>query len=254
MPVLAEPLRAPDENLPSPGGGVVYRCVDAAVVRVATHPSGLIVAPWPDLTGGTSEHVARWCRWLEQVWAQDAVAAAVEVATPVLARRVGAVCAGHEQRARQVRRAVVSVVRYLLRMTSRATPFGLFAGVAPTRFGPELRLRYGEEHHAVARVDTEWLVGAITRLERCPELRRRLPVVLNNLAFVRDGRLVVGCQRQPAESGRTEPAEVSVWHTKAVETVIQAAESPIRVGDLAGKLTAEFPETPESVIEGMLAE
>jgi hypothetical protein len=38
----------------------------------------------------------------------------------------------------------------------------------------------------------------------CPELRRRLPVVLNNLAFVRDGRLVVSCQ-QRAESGRTGP-------------------------------------------------
>ncbi len=104
------------------------------------------------------------------------------------------------------------------------------------------------------RAVTEWLFGAITRLERCPELRRRLPVVLNNLAFVRDGRLVVGCQRQPAESGRTEPAEVSVRRTRAVETVIQAAEAPIRVADLTDKLTAGFPETPESVIEGLLAE
>ncbi len=43
-------------------------------------------------------------------------------------------------------------------------------------------------------------------------------------------------------------------HTKAVETVTQAARSPIRVGDLADKLMAEFPEAPESVIEGMLAE
>ncbi len=223
-------------------------------MRVATLPSGVDVPPWPDLTGTTSEDVARWRCWLQQVWACEAVVAAVEVASPVLARRVGAVCAGHEQRARQVRRVVVSVVRYLLRMTSRATPFGLFAGVAPARFGPELQLRDGENHLAVARVDTDWLVGAITRLERCPELRRRLPVVRNNLAFVRDGRLVVGCQQQPTTSGRTEPAEVSVRHTRAVETVIQAAESPIRVSDLADKLTANFPGTPESVIEGMLAE
>ncbi|MGH3914821.1 MAG: lantibiotic dehydratase, partial [Pseudonocardiaceae bacterium] len=232
----------------------MYRFVDAAVLRVAALPSGVDVPPWPDFTGTTSEHVAQWCHWLQQVWACEAVAAAVEVASPVLARRVGAVCAGHEQRARQVRRAVVSVVRYLLRMTSRATPFGLFAGVAPVRFGPELRVRYGQEHHVVARVDTEWLVGVITRLERCPELRCRLPVVRNNLAFVRDGRLVVGCQQQPTTSGRTEPAEVSVRHTRAVETVIQAVGSPILIGDLTGKMRAEFPETPESVIEDMLAE
>jgi hypothetical protein len=101
---------------------------------------------------------------------------------------------------------VVSVVRYLLRTMSRATPFGLFAGVAPVRFGSELAVRYGENHHVVARVDTEWLAGVITRLETCSELRRRLPVVLNNLSFVRDGRLVMGCQPQSVESGRAAPA------------------------------------------------
>ncbi|MGH4019182.1 MAG: lantibiotic dehydratase [Pseudonocardiaceae bacterium] len=232
----------------------MFRFVDAAVVRTTTHPFGLDVPPWPDLTGSTSEHVARWVRWLEQVWAQDAIAAAVEVASPVLARRVREVCAGRGQQARQVRRVVVSVVRYLLRMTSRATPFGLFAGVAPARFGSGLAVRYGEDHHAMARVDTEWLAGVITRLEGCSELRRRLPVVLNNLSFVRDGRLVVGCQQQPVGPGRSAPAEVSVRHTRAVETVMQAAYSPLRVGDLGGKLTAGFPGTPESVIEGMLAE
>jgi len=232
----------------------LYRIVDAAAVRVATHPSGLIVPPWPDLTGGTGEQVARWRCWLGQVWASEAIAAAIEVASPVLARRVGEVCAGREQRARQVRRVVVSVVRYLLRMTGRATPFGLFAGVAPVRFGAELAVRYGEDHHAVARVDAEWLAGVITRLEGCAELRERLPVVLNNLAFVRDGKLIVACQQRPAGPGRAAPAEVSVRHTKAVETVVQAARSPLRVGELAAKLTADFPETPESMLKGMLAE
>jgi hypothetical protein len=152
----------------------VYRFVDAAVVRAAIRTSNVEVPPWPDLTGSSSEHVARWRCWLEQVWALDGFAAAVEVASPVLARSVGEVCAGRQQRVRQVRRAVVSVLRYLLRSTSRATPFGLFAGVAPVRFGSELVARSGEDHRAVARVDSVWLAGVITRLEGCPQLRRRL--------------------------------------------------------------------------------
>lgn len=223
------------------------------MVRVAAHPFGLRLPPWPDLTGTTNRDVQRWRCWLGQVWAQDVIAQAIEVASPVLARRVCEVCAGQEQRVSQVRRAVVSVVRYVLRMTSRATPFGLFAGVAPVRFGAGSAVRYGEGHHVVARVDALWLAEVITRLETCAELRHRLPVVLNNLAFVRDGRLVVGCQQQSTRSSRMEPAEVSVRHSRAVETAVQAARSPIRVGELAGKLRAEFPATPESVIEGMLA-
>lgn len=232
----------------------MYTFVDAAVVRAASCTSGLDVVPWPDLTDSTSEHVAQWRCWLEQVWAQDAIAAAVEVASPVLARSVREVCAGRHHEARRVRGMVVSVARYLLRMTGRATPFGLFAGVAPARFGSGPVVRYGDGHHAVTRVDMEWLASVITRLETCLELRRRLPVVLNNLAFVRDGRLVVGCQQQPAGSGRTDPAQVSVRHTRAVETIMQAARTPIRVGELVDKLMAEFSATPTPVMEGMLAE
>lgn len=232
----------------------MYRLVNAALVRAAALPSGVDVPSWPDLTGMTSETVAEWRRWLQQVWASEAVAAAVEVASPVLARRVDEVCDGREQRARQVRRAVVSVMRYLLRARSRATPFGLFAGVAPVRFGPESQVRYGEDHHAVARVDAEWLDAVVRCLEACHELRRRLPAVLNNLAFVRDGRLVVGCQQQAGPTAGTQPAEVSVRYTRAVEIVIQAAQAPIHIGDLASKLTAEFPDTSELAIEGMLAE
>ncbi len=148
----------------------------------------------------------------------------------------------------------MSVMRYLQRATSRATPFGLFAGVAPARVGSRSAVRFGDGHHAVARVDAEWLGEVIRRLETCHELRNRLLVVRNNLAFVRDERLVVGCQQQAGTAARTEPAEVSVRHTAAVRTVLQAAGAPIRLGELAGKLATDFPDRPDSVINGMLAE
>lgn len=233
----------------------MYRVVDAAVVRAATHLSMMDIAPWPDLTSDTNEHVGRWCSWLEQVWAQETIAAAVEVASPELARHVREVCAGREQRPRHVRRTAVSVARYLLRATSRATPFGLFAGVAPARFGTETVVRHGSDHRAVARVDAVWLAGVITSLEGCPPLRKRLSVVLNNVCSVRDGRLVVGLRQGSATvSSPTEPAEVSVRHTRAIDIVMQAARSPIRIGELADELGAEFSGTSESVIEQMLGQ
>ncbi|MGQ0774086.1 MAG: lantibiotic dehydratase [Pseudonocardiales bacterium] len=205
------------------------------------------------MTGDTEEHVALWRRWLRQVWASDGFAASVEVASPTLARRVWEVREGRRVRAREVRRAVLAVIRYLQRATSRATPFGLFAGVAPARLGSAPAVCFGEDHHAVARVDAEWLDGVITRLKTCPELRHRLVVVRNNLAFVRDERLVVGCQQQADAARGTEPAEVSVRYTEAVRSVLQAAQDPIRLGDLAGKLTTDFPDRPDFVINGMLA-
>ncbi|MGH4017569.1 MAG: lantibiotic dehydratase, partial [Pseudonocardiaceae bacterium] len=152
------------------------------------------------------------------------------------------------------RRVVESMVRYLLRLTSRATPFGLFAGVAPLRIGSRAGVRWGENHRAVARPEAGWLAEVIARLEAQPEVLRRLPVVSNNLSFVRGDRLVVACQPRTGSSGETALAEVSVRHTRAVQTVVQTARSPITIGDLIGKLTAAFTGTPPAVIEGMLTE
>jgi hypothetical protein len=68
--------------------------------------------------------------WLRGVWAVDAVADAIGHASPVLAQQVKEVCAGRCPEVRKSRRVVLAMARYLLRMTGRATPFGLFAGVA----------------------------------------------------------------------------------------------------------------------------
>jgi thiopeptide-type bacteriocin biosynthesis protein len=229
---------------------VVYRFVDAAVVRAATRPPDAEVPSWPDLTGTTNEHVAQWRSWLRQVWASNEFADVVEVASPALARRVRQVCDGGQLPERAVRRAVMSVIRYQQRLASRATPFGLFAGVATVRLGSPPAARFGVEHHVVARVNSEWLGEVITHLEACRELRHRLLVVGNNLAFVRDDQLVVGCQQQP--SGK-EPAEVAIAYTKAVHLALQAAQTPVRLAGVADALATEFPDRSESVIDRMLA-
>jgi len=69
---------------------------------------------------------------------------------------------------------------------------------------------FGADHHAVARVDAAWLDGVITRLETHQSCGAGLLAVRNNLAFIRDGRLVVGCQLQAGAASGAEPAEVSV--------------------------------------------
>ncbi|MGH3810703.1 MAG: lantibiotic dehydratase [Pseudonocardiaceae bacterium] len=229
-----------------------FRCVDAAVIRVAVLGSNPELPPWPDLTGDSPEHVREWRGWLWRVWQQDVLVEAIEVASPVLARRVEDVCGEGVQQPRRVRRVVESVIRYLLRMTSRATPFGLFAGVAAVRIGSAASVQWGEQNHLVARPDATWLAEMIARLEAQPDVLRRLPVVVNNLGFVRGGRLVVPCQHRP--DGQARPADVSVRHTSAVQAVIQAARSPITLGELLGKLVTELPGRPLARIEAMLTE
>lgn len=224
----------------------MYTYVDAALVRAAT-AGDLALPPWPDLTETTEEHAERWRGWLRQVWANGQVVEAIEVASPSLAHRVRHIldrpggCSP-----RRMHRAVTSVIGYLLRMTSRATPFGLFAGAAPARFGEVPPARWTGGFHAVVGADESWLDGLITRLESCPGLLDRLPVTANNLSTVRDDRLFVPFQQQSTE--------VSLRHTSAVRSALRWTRAPIRFADVVTALATEFPGTPVPVINRMVGE
>jgi hypothetical protein len=233
----------------------MYQVVDAAIVRAATHLPAMKVLPWPDLTGDSPQHVPGWRSWLDGVWAHDTLAAAIEVASPVLADRVRAVRAGQETRVQQVRRVVRSVMRYVMRATSRPTPFGLFAGVAPVRFGSFAAIRGGSGHRSVARVDAGWLANVIKELERHPALLQRLTVIANNIRRVRDGRLVMGLRQSDKRPNLTQPpnpVEVSIRYTRPVAAALDAASSPLRFSDLVDKLIAGFPDTSGSAVRALL--
>lgn len=227
-----------------------FRYTDGALLRAV--PYTLPDLGWPAMAGDEADLTAHWYAWLRKVWAHQEVATAVKVASPTLASRVGDVVAGRPIEARRLHRMVFSMVRYLARMTGRATPFGLFAGVAATRFTDRATVTWGQRHHAVADADAGWLTDVITRLESCPQLVTRLPVVLNNGCFLRGDRLVLPYQGHAHRNGRLAPREVSVRYTPAVQTVLEIARTPIRWAEVATYLAAAFSSTPETVIEAML--
>ncbi|MEU9609499.1 lantibiotic dehydratase [Streptomyces sp. NPDC048057] len=232
---------------------MVYRSTDALLVRATTHvPEGDSTPPLA-LSNDTQETAERWREWLKAAWGDRPFADAVAFASPVLARRVDAICDGEVERPRQIRRAGAALARYLLRTRHRATPFGLFAGVAPARFGPRTSLRWGGQHHAVARADAVWLSDVVTALEAAPELLRRLSVMADTTCFVRDGQLVVPHQQRPPAHG-DGPAEVCLRRTRAVDIALDAARTPLPAGALLEKIAAEYPGVPSSVVEKLLAE
>ncbi|MER7787717.1 lantibiotic dehydratase [Streptomyces sp. NPDC097640] len=225
----------------------MYDAVDAVLIRTAVRPLAATLPPWPDLNGTTADDVDRWRKWIEQVWANDTTATAIEFASPLLADAVNGILSCRTQRPRPVRRTAVSLVRYLLRMQHRATPFGLFAGPAPVRLGDTAEARWGTKHHVAARADDEWLTAIITALETAPDLLRRLPVMADPTCIVRGTKIVV-----PQHPGKDGPVEVTMRRTPAVETVLRVAQSPITVGDIVAKLSTDYPNTPSAVIEDMV--
>lgn len=228
----------------------MYRHVDAALVRAsAWHPDRQIV--WPDLTGASAEPTS-WRAWLQQTWCDTDFAAAVKAASPDLANRVEHVCAHRAVPAPAMRRTVVAVLRYLLRARTRATPFGLFAGVAAVRIGTEPALRVGTGHRAIAKADAAHSTALIDRFEQHPALRPRLMLLASNILVERDGYVVI--EHRPSGTFDRRPDHVKVRLTAPVREALGGARTPVLWSDLAGKLSISFPSAPPSVIDRLLAD
>jgi thiopeptide-type bacteriocin biosynthesis protein len=194
---------------------------------------------FPDLNGGSAD--ARRS-WLIRAWTRDDLITAIGLASPSLARQVQRICDGEVTRPADVRRAAVSVTRYLVRESGRPTPFGLFAGVAEVTFGPTTKVRWGDRHRLAIRADSEWLAEVIALLESCPELLFRLTVVFNTLARVRIDRLSL-----PRGRGHAE-----IPYSAAIKAACEAACSPITVGALVDRLITQFPTMSRQPISEMV--
>nr|WP_202424668.1 lantibiotic dehydratase [Streptomyces sp. HUCO-GS316] len=205
---------------------------------------------WPVLTG-PSANTASWREWLQQTWKATAFATAVKAASPDLASRVEQVCAGQPLPDPAVRRTVLSVLRYLLRARTRATPFGLFAGVAAARIGAAPALRIGTGHQATARPDATWTTALIDRFEENSGLRPHLMLLTSSLVVERDGYVVIEHRPRGTRNGASE--HVQIRATGPVHNALDGARTPILWSDLTAKLSASFPTAPLAAIEKLLA-
>ncbi|MGW6775137.1 lantibiotic dehydratase [Streptomyces sp. NPDC055037] len=186
----------------------MYGTIDAAARRAAAHPIAERLPPWPDLDGTAAEDVDRRRSWIEQVWAIDDLAVAIETVSPPLTVAVNKALSRRSDQPREVRRAAVSLVRHLLRMQHRATPFGLSAGPTAVRLGHRTEARWGTRHHVTARADAEWLDDTINAQEAYPELLWRLPVMVDPTCVVRGNQ---DCCAASAEAGWSLRGDHAAW-------------------------------------------
>ena len=210
----------------------LYQCFGGGLLRAAARRSSPEVPPWPQADGGFEA----WRSWLATAWADAALAQAVTSASPSLAGRVCAIVDGKVSGScgtRRARQAALSLGRYAIRSGCRSTPFGLFAGVAPLRFGEVTEVRLGGEHRRLSRLAPGPLDAFIAGREADPHVMADIRVCVSNLARICNGRAYV-----PAEG----PAEYSLAVTPPVMLVMESAREPVKYAELVGQLVAAFPE------------
>lgn len=193
-----------------------------------------------ELAAAAAADRARLRAGLGELIARPEVREALFLASPDLEEGLGAW--RRDPDGAKGRRAEEALVRYLLRMVARATPFGLFSGCATARLGESTRLRLGGRGgwRRRSRLDMDYLARLCEELARAPEIRRHLRFHPNPSLYRAGGRLRYAEERTGA-GGRS-------YHLVAVEShdfldrTLERAAAGARLDELAAALLADDPE------------
>lgn len=227
-----------------------YQWTGTVMLRASTTSPGELELPGTPVPEGECP-AAAWTGWLRRVWAREDVRAALAVASPALFTQAEEATAAGPVEGRDAGRIALAVASYLLRWQYRATPFGLFAGVALARVGGRARVRW-HGHRPVARPDAAWLGDVVAALEQNLDLLSRLDIVASDAVSWRGGRLTAPGPVPDGPGHGLAPVEVSARATAAATAVLQGASEPVTAGKLAAEVAALFPDAARERVDRLL--
>ena len=216
----------------TPGVGW-YEPLEWVLVRSPLLP----VERYAELRSGTDSEAG-----LPQAVRDPVVRRAIAVASPSLFERLGRPPSSPSA----LRRWRLAVLRYLIRMSTRPTPYGLNAAVSLAGWGAKTDLELGSGEVVRARLDMGLLDALIGELESRPEVVRQLRLETHPTVTVRAGRAFLP-ERLAGGSGAFE---VSVRATRPVLRALDFCRAaPVPFAEIAEALGEEFPDAGPRIVE-----
>jgi lantibiotic biosynthesis protein len=145
------------------------------------------------------------------------------------------------------------LLRFLIRMSTRPTPFGLFAGVALGQWGQETDLALAAEPPRTrTRPDMALLLTLVRTLESRLDIRKHLRLVANPTAFFQGERVYITERSSIGEASAA--SAVSVRATSVVKRALAAAREPVLYENLVESLLATTPHAMLDKVERLITE
>jgi lantibiotic biosynthesis protein len=146
-----------------------------------------------------------------------------------------------------------SMFRYMNRMTTRPTPFGLFAAVGTGLFEDSTSLRLGRAplERAIFSPDMAWLEAVLQGAIDDSGHRGLVRLVANDSVFEAGGRLV-----HTPGSGDTGTATgtVSVRASALVREILRLTQRPVQADTLVTQLAARYRNADSQRIQSLIGE
>jgi len=146
---------------------------------------------------------------------------------------------------------------YLIRMSTRPTPFGLFAGVSIGKFSESSssKINHIDKGKKLCKPDMRWLFSLIKKLEKDPLVLKELQVKFNDMVETNGNRLILSYKSNGGIYKNFKEIEnTSIRKTKPVEMIQLIAKKQVRVRTLIEYLHKEFPQTPKESIIAFIGE
>ncbi|MFA8299192.1 MAG: lantibiotic dehydratase family protein [Hyphomicrobiales bacterium] len=176
---------------------------------------------------------------LKSIFELAEVKEAIFIASPELYEELEKFLAGHIKKDKDIDRLKLSMLSYILRMSYRCTPFGLFAGFSRGEFSSEsdIQLPEHKKGRKHTRLDMDVLASLAQELSKDTFLKTKIKWYPNTSAYV------VGHQLRYVEytyvNNRRNHHIVAVDNSSYLQKVLELAESGATFDEMAGCLVDE---------------
>lgn len=122
---------------------------------------------------------------IKQIFTAPYLAEAIYIASPELSNELRKWQQGLLTGQKDVNKLVLSLFRYLLRMSTRCTPYGLFAGCATGAFdvSTAISLKDPETHRKYCRLDMNYVAELAEKIALIPAVQEQLHYFPNNSLY-----------------------------------------------------------------------
>ncbi len=173
----------------------------------------------------------------KEVWTNETIKEAIFLASPELFAEINKWLVGTIEDPKKVQRLQFSLLKYISRMSSRCTPFGLFAGCSIGHFSKETQIKLLPYLHnnRQTRFDMNFLVAFSQKLSKETIIKNQLKWYPNNSLYK------VGNQYRYIEytydrNNRRQHSIEAVTYTPYLEVVLKACQLGKKITEVASLL------------------
>ncbi|MFS0882373.1 lantibiotic dehydratase [Metabacillus niabensis] len=152
------------------------------------------------------------------------------------------------------RNIVKGIFRYLNRVSTRTTPFGLCASVGLGNFSSvSLSQKTGHFRKSV-NADMEWVIYLIKSLESDLDIVRQLKIISNQGIIINGSRAKLNYSTDSVDEKSKDNTYIStsINYNEITQQVFEYSKQPINFSDLVNKMHSNYPDTNIEVIENYI--